>query len=71
MGVGVAVGVIVLASAAFFVDRRGKKRRQSPYTKVHGPQDAGVLQFQDVHRKPDLPQPLEMAVYERPTELPT
>ena len=71
VGVGVAVGILVLAGAAFFTMRRRKQRRRLPPTEGHGSSDAGVLQSQDVHTKPDLSQPSEMAVYERPAEMPT
>ncbi|KAI7780085.1 hypothetical protein LA080_000002 [Diaporthe eres] len=70
LGVGVAVGVLVLAASAFFVYHRSRRARQpSPTTAGHGSQDAVLPQLEDVHRKPDLAQPVEMAVYERPGEL--
>lgn len=71
VGVGVAVGILILAAAAFFIIRRRRQERQLPPTEGHDPSDAGVLQVQDVHKKPDLPQPSEMAANERPVELPT
>lgn len=70
LGVGVAVGTLILAAAAFFVYRRRRKERYPPTTAVHDPQYVGVPQSQDVHSKADLPQPVEMGVYERPVELP-
>lgn len=69
LGVGVAVGVLVLAASAFFVYHRSRKARQPSPTVGHGSQDAMLPQLEDVHRKPDLAQPVEMAVYERPGEL--
>lgn len=70
LGVGVAVGTLILAAAAFFVYRRRRKERYPPTTAACDPQYAGVPQFQNVHSKADFPQPVEMGVYERPVELP-
>lgn len=71
MGVGVAVGTLILAATAFFIIRRRRQRRRLLPTEGHDSSDACVLQFQDVHKKQDLPQPSEMAANERPVELPT
>lgn len=71
VGVGVAVGVLILAAAAFFVYRHRRRTRQPPPTANQSSQYAGVPQLEDVHRKPHLVQPVEMAVYERPRELST
>lgn len=71
VGVGVAVGILILAAAAFFIIRRRKQRRRIPPTEGHDSSDTGVPPFQDVHTKPAVSQPSEMAVYERPAEMPT
>lgn len=71
LGIGVAVGILILAAAAFFIIRRRGQRRRLPPTEGHDSSDAGVQQCQDVHRKLDFPQRNEMAVDERPAELPT
>lgn len=71
VGIGVAVGALMLGAAAFFVYRHRRRRRQSPSTASQSSQYPGMPQFEDVHRKHDLAQPAEMAVYERPRELPT
>lgn len=71
LGVGVAVGILILAAAAFFIIRSRRQRGRLPPTEARDSSDATVQQCEDIHRKLDFPQHNEMAVYERPTELPT